>query len=180
MSNDNWRTPPEVFNTLNKEFNFLADMACTRENKLCGLGFTEKDDSLSFDWFEVIKEKLGYNTKYIGHEYVWVNPPYSKPMPWVKQAIDAQSKGLGTVMLLNADTSVSWFTKAIKFLSEVRYIIGDEKEGGYSIGRVAFFDSEGTPGKQNNKPQFVLIFNPFKIGCQVTSYVTKKELYGQK
>lgn len=180
MSNDLWRTPPEVFNTLNKEFCFLADMACSRENKLCGLGFTEKDDSLSFDWFEKVKERLGYNPKYIGHEYVYCNPPYSKPMPWIKQAIKAQKNGLGVVMILNADTSVSWFTEAVKYLSEVRFIIGDEKEGGgYSIGRIAFLDEEGNPGKQNNKPQFVLVFNPFKIGSKVTSYITKKELYGK-
>ncbi|AUR95716.1 hypothetical protein NVP1211B_20 [Vibrio phage 1.211.B._10N.222.52.F11] len=27
MANDLWRTPPEVFNTLNREFGFVADMA---------------------------------------------------------------------------------------------------------------------------------------------------------
>jgi phage N-6-adenine-methyltransferase len=177
MSNDNWRTPPEVFNTLNKEFNFVADMACNRENQLCSIGFTENQDSLSFDWDEEIKT---YFTDSVSTKYVYCNPPYSKPMPWVKQAVLAQSKGLGVVMVLNADTSVSWFAEAIKFLSEVRFLIGDEKEsGGYSIGRIAFHDAEGNPGKQNNKPQFVLIFNPFKIGARVTTYITKKELYGK-
>ena len=38
MANDLWRTPPEVFNALNKEFQFVADMACSNENKLCSLG----------------------------------------------------------------------------------------------------------------------------------------------
>lgn len=102
-------------------------------------------------------------------------------MPWIKQAIQAQSKGLGVVVLLNADTSVSWFTEAVKFVSEVRFVIGDEKEaGGYQIGRIQFIDGDGNPGKQNNKPQFILIFNPFKIGARATSYISKKELYGQK
>lgn len=175
MANDLWRTPPEVFNTLNKEFRFVADMASNEQNKLCTIHFTEKDDSLSFDWFEAIDKAFPFNGN-----YVFVNPPYSKPMPWIKQAITAQSKGLGVVMVLNADTSVSWFTEAVKYLSEVRFIIGDEKEGGgYSIGRIAFLDEKGNPGKQNNKPQFVLVFNPFKIGARVTSYITKKELYGK-
>mgnify|MGYP003667956957 CR=1 FL=1 len=178
MSNDLWRTPQEVFNTLDKEFNFCADMAASDKNAKCELYFHEEDDSLSFDWADYIEKTPATPC---GNKYVWVNPPYSKPMPWIEQAILAQSKGLGVVMVLNQDTSVSWFTKAIEFLSEVRFIIGDEKEGGgYSIGRIAFEDGEGNPGKQNNKPQFVLIFNPFKIGARVTSYVTKKELYGQK
>lgn len=176
MSNDSWRTPAAVFETLHKEFCFLADVACSFENKLCPVGFTEDYDSLAEPWLERLKNSYPY----IGNNaYVFCNPPYSKPMPWVKQAIEAQKDGLGTVMVLNADTSVSWFTEAIKYLSEIRFIIGDEKEaGGYSIGRIAFEDSEGNPGKQNNKPQFVLIFNPFKIGARVTSYITKKELYG--
>jgi hypothetical protein len=101
-------------------------------------------------------------------------------MPWIKQAIQAQKDGLGTVMVLNTDTSVSWFTEAVKYVSEIRFIIGDEKEsGGYSIGRIQFIDGEGNPGKQNSKPQFVLVFNPFKVGAQVTSYVKKSELYGK-
>ena len=178
MSNDSWRTPKEVFDTLHKEFCFLADVACSFENKLCPVGFTEDHDSLAEPWLERLKNSYPY----IGNNaYVFCNPPYSKPMPWVKQAIEAQKDGLGTVMVLNADTSVSWFTEAIKYLSEIRFVIGDEKEtGGYSIGRISFEDAEGNPGKQNNKPQFVLIFNPFKIGARVTAYITKKELYGYK
>ena len=102
-------------------------------------------------------------------------------MPWVKQSLLAQSKGLGVVMLLNADHSVGWFAEALKGVSEVRNVIADEKEGGgYSSGRLAFLHSEGKPQGGNNKPQFVLIFNPFKIGANITSYITKNELYGVK
>tara|TARA_R110002153_G_scaffold173631_3_gene326444 strand:+ start:12363 stop:12896 length:534 start_codon:yes stop_codon:yes gene_type:complete len=176
VSNDLWRTPDPVFNTLNQEFNFVADMACSIENKKCKVGFTEEDNSLGFDWAERINLMMPSKK----NKYVWLNCPYSKPMPWVKQAILAQKNGLGVVMLLNADTSVSWFTEAIKYLSEVRFIIGNEKKfGKYSIGRIAFLDGEGKSCKQNNKPQFVLIFNPFKIGAKVTSYISKEELYGQ-
>ena len=176
MSNDLWRTPQEVFNTLNKEFNFVADMAADHKNAKCKVFFNEADDSLSFDWANKLNAQYPADL----NKYVWVNPPYSKPMPWIEQVIIAQSKGLGAVMALNQDTSVSWFTRAIEFVSEVRFIIGDKKEsGGYSIGRIAFLDGEGNPGKQNNKAQFILIFNPFKIGAKVTSYITKKELYGQ-
>ena len=175
MANDLWRTPPEVFNTLNKEFNFIADMACTHRNALCALHFTEEDDSLSFNWARhpaLQSERL---------EYVWLNCPYSNPMPWVKQAAQAQLNGLGVVMLLNNDTSVGWFAEALKTASEIRHIIADETPEGkreYSSGRLDFIDHEGKPARGNSKPQLVFVFNPFKVGAQVTSYIPKSELYG--
>lgn len=178
MANDLWRTPPEVFNTLNREFGFVADMASSHENALCKLHYTEDDDSLSFEWVN----RLAADYKYTGfHDYVWLNCPYSNPMPWVKKALEAQAGGLGVVMLLNDDTSVGWFAEALKGVSEIRHIVADATPEGkreYSTGRIAFLDGEGKPIPGNNKPQFVLVFNPFKIGAQVTSYVKKSELYG--
>ena len=173
MANDLWRTPPEVFNNLNREFGFLADMACTFENRLCPIGFDESINSLSFNWSD---RCLCLNSS-IAAKYVWCNPPYSNISPWVDKAIEAQLDGLGIVMLLNQDTSVGWFYKALKYASEIRYITGSEKEGGgFSGGRLAFIDENGKPASGNNKPQFILVFNPFKVGANVTSYVTKAEL----
>lgn len=177
MSNDLWRTPPEVFNTLNAEFNFIADMACSHQNALCALHFTEEDDSLSFNWSQ--HPALQSNRL----EYVWLNCPYSNPMPWVKQAKQAQLGGLGVVMLLNNDTSVGWFAEAYKTVSEIRCIIADEmpeedkRHREYTTGRIHFLDENGNPGTTNNKPQFILIFNPFKIAARATTYITKKQLY---
>ena len=173
MSNDLWRTPPEVFNTLNKEFHFFADMAASKQNALLSFYFDEEQDSLSFNWFDALPRTTRT-------EYVWLNCPYSNPMPWVKKAIEAQFNGLGVVMLLNDDTSVGWFAEALKTVSEIRHVIADPKEkGGYSSGRIDFLNSEGKPAKGNNKPQFVLVFNPYKIGARITSYVRKSELYGK-
>lgn len=173
MANDLWRTPPEVFKSLDREFNFIADMACTHENAMCQLHFTEDDNSLSFNW----AYRLVLTAR---HDYVWCNPPYSDPMPWVKKALEAQKGGLGVVMLLNQDTSVGWFKEALKGVSEVRYITGQQKEnGGYSSGRLDFLDDDGKPAKGNNKAQFILVFNPFKIGANLSSYVTKDELMGR-
>ncbi len=176
MANDLWRTPPEVFNTLDREFNFAADMASSHTNALCNRYFTEEEDSLSFDWAATIYE--GEFPRRL--RYVWLNCPYSNPMPWVKKSLEAQSNGLGVVMLLNDDTSVGWFAEALKGVSEIRHIVADATPEGkreYSTGRIAFLDGEGKPIPGNNKPQFVLVFNPFKIGAQVTSYVPKSELY---
>lgn len=39
----------------------------------------------------------------------FVNPPYSKPLPWVIKAIEESKKGKTIVMLLRMDTSTKWF-----------------------------------------------------------------------
>ena len=39
----------------------------------------------------------------------YVNPPYSKPLPWVEKAILENHKGKTIVMLLRMDTSTKWF-----------------------------------------------------------------------
>lgn len=176
MSNDLWRTPPEVFNALNREFEFVADMAASKENALLPMYFTEEDDSLSLDWFKEVNHYI----KRIGNHYAWLNCPYSDPMPWIKKAAEAQLNGLGVVMLLNSDNSVGWFAEALKTVSEIRFIVADEtpnKNRGYSSGRLAFLDADGKPSSGNNKPQLILVFNPFKIGANITSYVKKSELY---
>jgi len=175
MENDLWRTPTEVFNTLDLEFNFYADMAATEHNALCRVFFNEADDSLSFDWAERLSSQYPTDK----NKYVWLNPPYSNPMPWVKQVIKAQLNGLGTVMLLNSDTSVGWFAEALKGVSEIRNLIGEAKEfgTGYHSGRLAFLNDLGEPVSGNSKPQCVLVFNPFKIGEQVTTYVKRSEFY---
>ena len=155
-------------------FHFVADMASSYENALCNVFFTEERDSLSFDWAKKLPSKR--------LQYVWLNCPYSNPMPWVKQAAKAQLNGLGVVMLLNDDTSVGWFAEALKTVSEIRHIVADETLEGkreYSSGRIGFINGEGKSISGNNKPQFVLVFNPFKVGSRVTSYVTKNELYGR-
>lgn len=180
MSNDLWETPKPVYNTLDREFEFVADMAASDENALCDLYFTEEDDSLSFDWFDMIKSKNadfynGYNA------YVWLNCPYSDPIPWVKKAVEAQLKGLGVVMLLNADTSVGWFFEAYATVSEIRHVIGYIKENGkFTPGRIAFVNNiTKKPIKSNNKPQFFLIFNPYDIAGRRTRYIEAIELYKQ-
>lgn len=178
MANDLWRTPPEVFNTLNREFEFIADIAASEENALHECFYTEEHDSLSIDW---ARELFPFG-RVSSTKYLWCNPPYSNPMPWVKLANKLQSEGIGMVMLLNDDTSVGWFAESLKGVSEIRHIVADATPEGkreYSTGRIAFLDGEGKPIPGNNKPQFVLVFNPFKIGAQVTSYVPKSELYGE-
>ena len=70
-NHDEWATPDDFFNQLNKEFNFTLDPCCTKQNHKCDKYFTLEDDGLSQDW---------------SGETVFCNPPYSQIAQWVKKA----------------------------------------------------------------------------------------------
>ena len=40
---------------------------------------------------------------------VFINPPYSNPLPWVQKAIEESKKGKMIVMLLRHDSSTEWW-----------------------------------------------------------------------
>jgi len=61
----------------------------------CPLNPEPTKDGLSIEW----KDKT------------YVNPPYSKPLPWIEKAIEENKKGKTIVMLLRMDTSTKWFAK---------------------------------------------------------------------
>lgn len=172
---DYWRTPIELFESLNAEFDFVADMASTDENALVPLHYTEESDSLSFDWAEEINQFFPSV-----RSWVWCNPPYSNPKPWVEKALESQRNGLGVVLLLNADTSTEWFLKALSGVSEIRNITGYTQGGSWKNGRIQFIQSEKLRASSNNKAQTILVFDPFKIGANVTTYVAKNKLMAKK
>ncbi|MCH0685609.1 phage N-6-adenine-methyltransferase [Escherichia coli] len=152
---DLWRTPPEIFRALNAEFCFVMDAAASEDNRLCFCHITESQDTLQTSWKGVIPDIPGY---------VWLNPPYSHPMPFVqKAALENTDNWIGCVMLLNADCSVGWFKEAIKTAHEVRFITG---------GRLSFLSAEtGKPVNGNNKGQMLVIWHPYpRTGeCRLTT-----------
>lgn len=172
MANDTWETPPEIFAWHARDFNFVLDAAASDENHKCEVYITEEQDSLSIDWHEVVQEE----NKSGG--WVWLNCPYSNPLPWVTKALETQRKGTGVVMLLNNDMSVRWFARALKGAGEIRcFVANDEDTPNYQNGRISFIDtSTKEPIKGNNKPQFSLVFYPFGSGTNKTTYHCLKEV----
>lgn len=172
---DLWRTPLPVFENLNAEFAFVADMAADESNCLVPLHYNQESNSLSFEWAEELNQFFPSV-----RSWVWCNPPYSNPKPWVEKALEAQKNGLGVVMLLNADTSTEWFYKALTGVSEIRHVTGYRQGGSFKNGRIQFMESDTLKASSNNKAQFILVFDPFKIGANVTTYVSKSELMAKK
>lgn len=70
-----WCTPQDIFDELNKEFNFTLDVAAIDKSAKCNNYYTKQDDGLSKSW------------KTSGA--VFCNPPYGRTIgKWVKKAYD--------------------------------------------------------------------------------------------
>jgi len=124
---DNWATPLSLYNELDKEFNFLDDP--------CPLYPDWTEDGLKREW--------GLRT--------FVNPPYSKPRPWIEKAIEESEKGKLIVMLLRGDTSTKWFHDLVLGKAEIRFL----------KGRIRFNDLKPAPF-----PSIVAIYRPDIVQAQ--------------
>ena len=140
---DLWRTPPAIFASLDAEFCFQLDAAAAPHNALCRKFITAEQNTLETPWADYLNVP----------GYVWLNPPYSDIMPFVKKAASESANQIGTVMLVPADTSVGWFKEAIQTASEVRFI---------TAGRLAFINPvTGKPVSGNNKGSMLIIWRPY-------------------
>lgn len=152
---DCWATPQWLFNHYNGQFNFVMDIAANEHNAKCSRFLTKEDDALTVDFTTLVGKG----------EWLWCNPPYSNVMPWVEKAIDNQSKGIGTVVLLKNDTSTKWFEKCVENASRIDFLIN---------GRVNFIQpSDDVKASSNNFSSVVIVFGR---GDLETRYVDVKQV----
>jgi phage N-6-adenine-methyltransferase len=106
-----WATPPEVFDPLDREFNFTLDVCATPENAKCRRFFTETDNGLERDWRD---------------DRCWMNPPYGREVyAWTRKAREAAARGALVVGLLPASCDLAWWHDDVLGAgAEVRYIRG--------------------------------------------------------
>ena len=106
---DDWRTPKELFDSLNSEFNFTVDLCADDNNHLCDKYYT--------------KENSGFNADLSG-ECVYCNPPYGRKSTadWIKKC--ALSGADICVMLIPARTDTKAFHEYIYHKAEIRFIKG--------------------------------------------------------
>lgn len=145
-----WRTPRDLYFTLDKEFHFTCDVAANDDNHLTTPYITEAQNALDPEtlWGEVN----------------WCNPPYSKIDPWVARAREEAEKGNTTVMLVPADTSTKWFKSAFKSASEIRFI----------SGRIAFIhNATGEKVSGNNKGSVVFVWRGHYGGTRSVSLIDR-------
>ncbi len=98
---DEWYTPAILFNQLGLEFDL--DVASPIDNKghvPADCRYTIEDDGLAQAW----------------HGRVWMNPPYSKPSPWIDKWLN---HGNGIALLPMAKSK--WFNQMIE--SDAKFIV---------------------------------------------------------
>lgn len=113
---DDWATPQEFFNELDKEFHFDLDPCSDDNNAKCKRHFTKEDDGLSQNW---------------GGCRVFCNPPYgSEISKWVEKSFyEGHKDNTIVVMLIPARTDTKYFHDYILNRSEIRFIKGRLKFG---------------------------------------------------
>ena len=112
-----YATPQDFFDEINKEFHFTLDPCATHENAKCSKYYTINDNGLTKDW---------------SGEIVFVNPPYGKDIfYWVRKCNHEHNKnGTTIVMLIPARTDTAYFHDYIYHKAELRFIRGRLKFGG--------------------------------------------------
>lgn len=131
---DEWETPKDFFDTMNKEFHFNLDVCATKVNAKCEKYYTKKEDGLSQQW----------------HGNCWMNPPYGREIgKWMKKALEASKEGALVACLVPARTDTAWWHE-YDMKGEIRFIRGRLKFGG-SQNSAPF-------------PSAVVIFRPQKGG----------------
>lgn len=113
---EEWETPQELFDLLNKEFRFKLDPCATKKNRKCDLYFSKEFNGLTKNWAK--------------YKSIFMNPPYGKQIgKWIKKAYEESQRGCLVVCLLPARTDVKWFHDYC-LKGEIRFIKGRIKFSG--------------------------------------------------
>jgi phage N-6-adenine-methyltransferase len=112
---DLWSTPPDLFDALDREFNFALDVCATAENAKCERFYSPSDDGLAQHW----------------QGTCWMNPPYGRAIAaWMAKARDASRDGATVVALVPVRTDTRWWRDNVTGATEIRFLPGRLKFGG--------------------------------------------------
>lgn len=145
--NEDWQTPPEVFDPLMAEFKFDLDAAAGYSTtRLDHFQFSALTDA---DW---------------PGKRIWLNPPYGRKLePFVRRAADEADKGKIIVALIPFRCRAAWWHEAILGrASEVRCV----------RKRIKFIRPDGTRGKFTGScDSCIVVWRGYRTATQLTSFV---------
>ena len=154
---NSWGTDPDVFNALDKEFNFSLDICASVKNTFCEFHYNIDVSGLDNCWSEYL-----WYLKHSGEKLsnaVWLNPPYGRGYikKFMNKCIEQKEKGVISVMLVPATLDAKWLP--IESISEIRIITG---------GRLSFYHPiTNKKINGNTKGSMLVIFRPSKMPCSV-------------
>lgn len=138
---DEWRTPKELFNVLDREFWFDVDAAASPANTLVeDCYITAEQDALKTPWL--------WNGDANATTAVWCNPPYTQIGPFVQRAYEeCQDHHITTVVLIPAYTDPKYWKNYVMKAHEVRFL----------AGRLAFLNEDGMKKTSARFPSVVVV-----------------------
>lgn len=105
---DDWATPQDLYDDLNKEFHFTTDVCASEHNAKCDHYFSAGQNGLNQTWEGVC----------------WMNPPYGRQISkWVHKAYQSSLNGATVVCLLPARTDTRWWNQFC-VRGEIRFLQG--------------------------------------------------------
>lgn len=123
-----WETPQDLFDKLNKEFNFDIDVCASYENAKCETYYDEDFNCLDHSWINKLPDENG---NFINIPLIcFMNPPYGRSIGlFVQKAYIESMRGNTVVCLLPARTDTRWF-HTYCFKGEIRFLKGRLKFSG--------------------------------------------------
>lgn len=122
--NHSWETPDDIFNELNRIFNFNLDVCANENNHKLDKYFSIDENGLEQRW----------------EGSCFMNPPYGREIgKWIKKAYEESLNGAKVVALVPARTDTKWFQYCWK-ADYLYFIKGRVKflENGKSVGSSTF------------------------------------------
>ena len=112
---DEWSTPQNLFDGLDKVHNFDIDVCADGFNTKCSKFYPKEVDGLRQEW----------------RGTCWMNPPYGRQISkWIKKAYKSSLKGAKVVCLVPSRTDTAWWHDYI-MKGEITFIRGRLKFGGH-------------------------------------------------
>ena len=107
---DEFKTPPHIMKIIKYilGYNIIIDLACTKENCVAPLGYTNIDVLNKKIEREAIRKRFLSDKSPSLKKVIYCNPPYSKIDLFVDFVYDLN---LPVIMLLPAHTHTSWFSR---------------------------------------------------------------------
>lgn len=138
-SKDDWETPDELFNPLNKVYQFNLDVAANEKNSKC-VNFLR--EAFISKW-----DIPGSTTE----TRIWCNPPFSMKEDFLDRALMYRQK-VGHIMFLlpNNSRETAWWNELVVPYADLIINL---------IGRVNFL-YKGKPSKQCNFPACLVLYRP--------------------
>lgn len=134
-ANQDWQTPPDLFNWVHAQCQFTLDAAASFQNALCPKFYTEEDNGLLQNW---------------DNETVWCNPPYGTNQPaWAEKAA-ATNHFVALLIPARTDTKM-WHEQIFPKASCVIFLKGRLK-----------FSRPGTEGQSSTFPSALVIYSSWK------------------